>query len=183
MPSPRKPKGQSRRSSTANTQTAAISTVASVSAKIEPKSGETAKTGSVPPPDNISSEATTTKQQTITTDRPDGSYLHRMPGRRPLKEYPLTEGDMRELAGVGVIATLLFSLSSGLFGFWVNVSKDLAFAQGVPDKTIAFWEAARIFSLIAAIVLAGIGGLAIYYGQFRLSSIMRETEFDANSNH
>lgn len=33
-----------------------------------------------------------------------------------MKEYPLTKGDMRELAKTGIAATVCFSIASGLFG-------------------------------------------------------------------
>ena len=34
-----------------------------------------------------------------------------------MKEYPLTKGDMRDLAKTGIAATVCFSIASGLFGF------------------------------------------------------------------
>src|SRR5438128_353416 len=70
-----------------------------------------------------------------------GSGLRRIPGVRPMKEYPLTKGDMRDLAKTGVAATVCFSFASGLFGFMVNLAKDLSLAQGVPDKVVGFWNA------------------------------------------
>lgn len=59
---------------------------------------------------------------------PPGSYMDRIPGRRPVKEYPLTEADMRDLAKTGLIATGSFSMATGLIGFSINLSKDFAFS-------------------------------------------------------
>src|SRR5262249_12660409 len=43
-------------------------------------------------------------------------------GSRWMKEYPVTEGELR-LFWVGAFSTLLFSVATGLVGFAVNIRK------------------------------------------------------------
>jgi hypothetical protein len=58
-----------------------------------------------------------------------------------MKEYPLTKGDMRDLAKTGIAPPVCFSIASGLFGFIVNLAKDLSLAQGTPERVMGFWNA------------------------------------------
>jgi len=95
-----------------------------------------------------------------------------------MKEYPLTKGDMRDLAKTGLAATICFSFASGLFGFIVNLSKDLAFASNLPEKVIAFWDAIWWCSVAAMLVFAVFGGLAVRDGRMRIKEIEDETDHE-----
>lgn len=110
--------------------------------------------------------------------RPSGTGFVRKPGRRPMKEYPLTEGEMRELGAVGALTTLFFAIGTGCLGFVLNVSQNFAFSPGIPKEVFIFWDTLRIEGIIAAIVLylLGVGGL-IYSG-LRVRKIKGETEHD-----
>jgi hypothetical protein len=108
------------------------------------------------------------------------SGLRRIPGKRPMKEYPLTKGDMRDLAKTGAAATACFAVASGFFGFMVNLAKDLSLAQAVPEKVVAFWNAIWWSALVGAVIFAAFGAAALIDGRLRLREIERETEHDAD---
>ncbi len=101
--------------------------------------------------------------------------MDRLPGRRPVKEYPLTEADMRDLMKTGIIAGGSFSLATGLLGFVVNLSKDFAFSSNVPDKIASFWSGVWWSCIIAALCLLAISAWAVVSGNSRLKQIMDET--------
>ena len=103
------------------------------------------------------------------------SGLRRIPGVRPMKEYPLTKGDMRDLAKTGAAATGFFAISSACFGYMVNLAKDLALAQNVPDKVAGFWNAIWWGTLAGSIIFALLGIVAVIDGRIRLREIERET--------
>jgi hypothetical protein len=102
--------------------------------------------------------------------------LRRIPGRRPMKEYPLTKGDMRDLAKTGIAATVCFSFSTGLFGFMINLAKDLSLAQGAPEKVVGFWNAIWWSALVGSLIFAVLGIAAILDGRWRLKEIEEETQ-------
>lgn len=93
-----------------------------------------------------------------------------------MKEYPLTEGELNELAGLGLLATACFSLAAGAFGFAIDVSKDVAFATDLPATAVTFWETLRGVALALAGVLTLCGGGFVWRGRSRLSAIKRETD-------
>ena len=95
-----------------------------------------------------------------------------------MKEYPLTEGDMRSLSRVGALATIAFSASAGLLGFWINISKDLSFAQGVPEKVSTFWETVRLFAGIGCPITFLIGCILLWIGHTEVNRIKRDTTHD-----
>ncbi len=97
-----------------------------------------------------------------------------------MKEYPLTEADMNDLAKTGVIAGGSFSLATGLLGFVVNLSKDFAFSSNVQEGVLGFWTGVWWSCIAAAILLFGIAGLTVWRGNERLKQIMRETVHDGS---
>src|ERR1700682_1021692 len=52
-----------------------------------------------------------------------GSGCVRMPGKRPMKEFPLTKTELYGLASVGGFATLCFSGGSAALGYASTVTK------------------------------------------------------------
>lgn len=95
-----------------------------------------------------------------------------------MKEYPLTKGDMRDLAKTGIVATACFAVASGLFGFMINLAKDLSLAQGTPEKVVGFWNAVWWCALLGSVVFAFFGAFAIFDGKSCLREIERETKHD-----
>ena len=54
------------------------------------------------------------------------SGFHRQPGARSMKEYPLTSQELWQLAGLGLVATVLFGMGSFFLSTWFDVFKDLS---------------------------------------------------------
>lgn len=86
-----------------------------------------------------------------------GSTIDMVYGWRPMKGYPITEGELGHLFGIGLFATICFSLAAGLFGFALDVTKDLAFAPETPQAVVGFWEAAKTFSWVFGVLFFVIG--------------------------
>lgn len=105
-----------------------------------------------------------------------GTGFNRIPGRRDMKEYPLTEGELNELAYTGGFGTLFFSLAAFLLGLWIDVSKDIALSPEVSEAERAFWNAVKVGCLIGAAVAVLIAVLMFWRGYHRLSQIKKETK-------
>lgn len=103
--------------------------------------------------------------------------LDRIPGRRPMKEYPLTGYEMLALGGVQGGSAVLFALAGALFGFWLNVGQSIAFAATETDKgVVAYWEGLRDAALVGSIVCVALAlGLFILSGCVALK-IKRDTD-------
>lgn len=95
-----------------------------------------------------------------------------------MKEYPLTDGEMRELGAVGVVTTLCFAIGTGCLGFALNVSENFAFSQNIPKDVFVFWNTLRTEAFIATVVLYTFGIISIIYTGVRVRKIKRETEHD-----
>ena len=99
-------------------------------------------------------------------------------GRRQLKGYPITEGELWALGGVGVAASVAFSLASGFVNFFVDTSKDLQLASGIAKETIAFWSALKFSALGGGVIFFLIGVALIVGGAFAIKRIIKRTTFD-----
>lgn len=97
------------------------------------------------------------------------SGFHRQPGARTMKEYPLTSQELWQLAGLGLVATILFGMGSFFLSTWFDVFKDLS---APPDEmtqemrgywrglmTAAGWATALCYTF--GVVAALIGGLSV----------------------
>lgn len=96
-----------------------------------------------------------------------------------MKMYSLTEGEIGELAALRTFATLSFSVASGAFGFWLSVKQGLAFSDHLAPVVVATWNTWEKAALIAAGVLAAVGGGFVWRGHTRLNAIKAEMEHDA----
>lgn len=105
-----------------------------------------------------------------------GSKIIRLAGDRVMKEYPLTEGDMRDLTKTGILTSLSFSITGFCIGFLVDVSKDMAFSENIKPEIIGFWSGIWWCVLVAAIISFLFGAYQLRSGKHRLSEIMEETE-------
>jgi hypothetical protein len=110
-----------------------------------------------------------------------GSYLKRMPGVRPIKEFPLTKGDMRDLQSTGLLASGCFSFGGALLGFTINLRKDMSFSQSVPAPVLAFWEGIWWCSFFGGLFFLAAGVIAMWRGNSRLNEIEKETEHDEDA--
>jgi hypothetical protein len=118
---------------------------------------------------------------TVTNDprrrRAAGSGFDRRSGRREMKEYPLTEGELNELATLGIGATIAFAIMSALLGFAVDVTKDFAF-EDVPAAAKSFWSGLRLAALLFAAASGALGIGLLWRGRNRLRQIKRSTRHD-----
>ena len=74
-----------------------------------------------------------------------------------MKAYPITEGELSQILGIGLLATICFSVGAGFLGFALDVTKDLSLAPELPPAVTGFWEAAQTTSWIAGGVLFVVG--------------------------
>lgn len=106
-----------------------------------------------------------------------GSTIEMVYGRRPMRGYPITEGELGQLFGIGIFAAICFSLSAGLFGFALDITKDFAFASDISQTIVSFWSAIRVSSWIASAVLF-LGGVGfVIRGRSVLNNIKKSTIF------
>jgi hypothetical protein len=98
-------------------------------------------------------------------------------GRRPLKAYPVTDGELSQVFGLGNWATACFSIGAGLFGFALDVSKDLAMSHELSEKSKIFWETVNTGSYISfgVFFIIGISLLIMRHG--KVKEIKKETIF------
>ena len=94
-----------------------------------------------------------------------------------MKGYPITEGELGQLFGIGLLATICFSLAAGLFGFAVDVTKDLAFAPETSEAVVSWWSAATTFSWFLSVILFLAGTIFLVRGNSVLSNIKKTTIF------
>ena len=109
--------------------------------------------------------------------RPRSSRFDVDYGRRDLKAYPMTEGELHALAALGIAGTVAFSLAAGFLGFALDLHKDLAMASDVPESAAAFWGAVRVMSFVGAVAMAIVGTGCIVAGHVKVSNIKKETTF------
>ncbi|HEX4694979.1 hypothetical protein [Sphingomonas sp.] len=93
-----------------------------------------------------------------------------------MREYPLTKGELNELASRSFLATLSFSGASAAFTVWLGIVQGLAFADVVKPEVKAYWEAWQTAAGWTAIAL-GIAGLGFtVWNGLRIRDIINETD-------
>lgn len=95
-----------------------------------------------------------------------------------MKAYTLTDSEMLVLSALGVGATLAFALAAGLFGFWIDVSRDIDFAKDTPATILEYWRAAGVIAKYASAGCAVVGVALVVGGGLLVRKIKRETVFD-----
>lgn len=111
-----------------------------------------------------------------------GSKFDLAYGRRPMKAYPITEGELGQLTAIGGGALFCFSLGAGLFGFSLDVSKDLAMAPNLPIEAVSAWEIISIYAKNSSWASFGIGSFLLLWRHNVLSRIKNETTFPEDAN-
>src|SRR5262245_57738852 len=61
-------------------------------------------------------------------------------GRRRMKTYPITEGELSQLTGLGLVATACFTVAGFAFGYATDIEKDLAFSPELNQSIRDFWS-------------------------------------------
>lgn len=111
--------------------------------------------------------------------RPSGSGFDRISGRRPMREYPLTKGELHELASRSFLSTLGFSGGSAAFTVWLGIVQGMAFADTVKPEVKAYWQAWQSAAGWASIVLCAFGAAMMIWNGLRVREIIRETDHGA----
>lgn len=124
----------------------------------------------------LSDEVTRTGANDPRRRRPPGSGFDRLAGRRVMREYPLTEGELNELAALGIGATCCLSVAGAMVGFALDVAKDVALADTAPATVRSFWNGVEIAGWVGGAVFALAGLLLILRGRSRLRKIKSETD-------
>jgi hypothetical protein len=107
-----------------------------------------------------------------------GSGFVRMPGRRPMKEFPLTKTELYGLASIGGFATLCFSGGSAALSYASTVTKDIAFSSNVSEKVISYYSGLRDVAFYGSFGLFFVGIVALAAGGLLARSIINETKHD-----
>jgi hypothetical protein len=136
--------------------------------------GPLGPTGATPLSDQGSYGSVPTRKRASTA----GSKIVRKPGKREMKEYPLSEDELNGLTAIGLLATFLFTASGFALGLCIDIWKDMSLASDIPAKqqgiwTTMWWVTAVVFLL----TLVG-GVLAMVWGKSRLNDIKASTQHD-----
>ncbi|RYE03222.1 MAG: hypothetical protein EOP61_05525 [Sphingomonadales bacterium] len=108
--------------------------------------------------------------------RPSGSGFDRISGRRPMREYPLTKGELHELASRSFLSTLGFSGASAAFTVWLGIVQGMAFADTIKPEVKAYWQAWQSAAGWASIVLFAFGAAMMVWNGLRVREIIKETD-------
>jgi hypothetical protein len=92
-----------------------------------------------------------------------------------MPEYPLTKGELNELAARGLLASVSFSGASAAFTVWLGIAQGVAFADSVKPEVIAYWAAWQMAAGYAAIVLGLLGLVFTGWNGLRIRDIKKET--------
>jgi len=106
-----------------------------------------------------------------------GSTLSMDYGRRIMKAYAITNGELSQVFGLGHWATLCFSLGFGFGGIALDITKEIFIQQALPETTKAILNTVNYGSYIASgfFILVGIVLMCMRYG--KVKEIKKETIF------
>lgn len=107
-----------------------------------------------------------------------GSTFTMSYGKRIVKAFPITESELNEVAAAKRIAAVCFTIAGALFGFAMNLNKDMQFANSLPEKVTSFWNAIWYACLIGSGITSLLGIWLWLRGHNRLAEIKREARFD-----
>lgn len=111
--------------------------------------------------------------------KPKRTSLDRIPGRRPMREYPLTEDDLDTIGLLQGAAAISFGASGTCFGLFLSVRMAVDFAgNGVSATKISWWAGLSAGALIVAAALFVAGWLLRGQGKTRINRIKQETVHD-----
>ncbi|HXQ12153.1 MAG TPA: hypothetical protein VN805_14250 [Caulobacteraceae bacterium] len=116
---------------------------------------------------------------TATQRRSRRAGLYRRPGRRDMKEYPITLNELMSLGGLSLLATFAFSVAGFCGTTWWQLSQEFAFSPPHDAATAGYWHGIMQGSGIAAIALAIIGLAIVALGGATVFNIWNETEHES----
>ncbi|HET6940573.1 MAG TPA: hypothetical protein VFH89_00275 [Sphingomicrobium sp.] len=109
--------------------------------------------------------------------KPKRTSLDRIPGRRPMKEYPVTGEELLTLGIMQGGAALMLAFAGTCFGFFLSTQQTIDFAgKEVSQATVGWWEGMGDAALALAIITCLLGiALGVLSG-FKVSRIMKNTD-------
>jgi len=79
------------------------------------------------------------------------------------------------MGSLGAGTATIFSVGSGLIGYYVNTGVNLGLAQGVPKDILAIYETSRWWALTVALVCFGVGVVIAALKGLKVISVIRRT--------
>ena len=108
--------------------------------------------------------------------KPKRTSLDRIPGRRPMKEYPLTEDDLDTIGLLQGSAAVAFGAAGTCLGLFLSIRMAIDFAgDGVAPTKVAWWAGLGIGALVVAVALFAAGLMFRHQGKTRVNSIKEHT--------
>ncbi|OXE36600.1 MAG: hypothetical protein CGW95_06700 [Phenylobacterium zucineum] len=108
-------------------------------------------------------------------NRAQSAFKNR-PGRRIMKEYPLTGPELVQLGGLSLAATICFSIASWCGTNWFDIYKDLSMNPTLAAQARGMWEGLLIAFRAATIAFALLGLLFVSLNGLTIRHIMKSTE-------
>ena len=112
------------------------------------------------------------------TNKPRGSSVQPQYGRRRMKYYPLSKGDIRFLTVSNALTSICFAVAAACATFSLDVERDFAIASNVPPAAVAKWGGYEVAAGILAFVLFIVGAGFWIWRELALRAIEEETQFD-----
>jgi hypothetical protein len=111
-------------------------------------------------------------------DNKTGSTITYVPGQRVIKQYPITEGELTEIFGIGILSSVCFTIGTGVIAFGINLYKDGILAQGLDERTVDLikWSSWGCFGFGALFLIVGV--VAFIKNNLLIQGIKKETKFD-----
>lgn len=109
--------------------------------------------------------------------RPKRTSLDRIPGRRPMKEYPVTGEELLTLGIMQGGAALMLAFAGTCFGFYLSTRQTIDFAgTEVSQATVGWWSGMGDAAYWLAVVTVGLGLALGALSGFKVRRIMKNTD-------
>jgi hypothetical protein len=107
-----------------------------------------------------------------------GSTITMSHGRRTMKAYPISEGELWQLFTIGLLSALCFSIATALVSYGLDIYKDLALNPSTLEEVVKHWKPIQHWCFGLAVVLVMIAVVSAIFGGLKIQKIKQETEFD-----
>jgi len=96
-----------------------------------------------------------------------------------MKEYPVTFNELIGLGGVGIIATIIFSVGGTCLSTWWQLKQQFDFTMDVDKAKAEYWHGVMDIALPLGCALIGIGIIIVCLGGAVVANILRDTDHEA----
>jgi hypothetical protein len=108
-----------------------------------------------------------------------GSTITQVPGKRSVKQFPITENELNQLDRQGLISALFSGFGATALGFGVNLYKDHFLGSIFSEiKLDALWWG-TVFCIAVGVVFLLFGFIEIKSNKGLIKAIKNETKFDS----